>query len=853
MIYNFFYNKRISCILVFLICFIYSSVMSFHFMPVSEGWYTYYSVLINNGVYPYADFCYLFSPLYIYLISFFTNIFGYDIYLLRILGCFFFSFIGISLFLLLSQLFERWIAMIGAIVGALYLQSEAPQVFYDYVRLMDIFSTLTTFFLIISLKKILCNDDKFIDFVAITGVLCSCFILVKQNMGLIFWAYVIVAYFLTGIYLKKTQKFFVKTIGVFILATLILPLLTILWMHFSGALNAFLNSSGNDAIAAKGGMRAILFNWLINNSDDFYYRVPKALFLATVIISAKYIHFKFASTKKVVNHISMQYLFTCLYLIGFCVFLFFEPVARYFITIKHISINPYTIFMTACFLLLFFFSLMRKNYLGNTINEENFLITIVLGAYFSISYGCGTSGGLAEGQASIGLSLLVCMIFHYINFHFPFSKLIFIFMTAFIVLFCLNSSDKKMINSYNWWGCNDSSIWDSKYYSHIPKLKYLALSQQQVNLYDDIYDIIQKNSTSTDTMIVFPHIPIFYALNNRPDTGIYCKVQWFDVVNDKSIDNDIRILKEKNPKIVLIYDTASVAYEAHEKLFRKGKRSATRRLREFLYNLVYEKGYTYYGTFFSENNKIKLFILNSNDHKTIDLYASGDGSIEKPYILDSTDQMKMFARMVNEGRTFDGMYFRLGADIDYKGSYIRPIGVDSQNAHFDGFFNGDGYTIKNFNIVSDGDAGLFDCIGGVVYNINLLSGFIKGSRCGAIACKNFENRGFVVNCYSDVSINGGIVNGIVSDLFGSGISNTVYSGQVSGLQIPNSRGSNYYDTNKPGSYLNDAILNYNVYNLASNSTVVEKKLNLNYWETISDRRISHYKAYYKESKCFDEE
>ena len=64
--------------------------------PLPEGWYTYYAQCIHNGSLPYRDFEFLFAPLYIYLISFFTSIFGYDLIYLRIFGIIIFSIIGIE-------------------------------------------------------------------------------------------------------------------------------------------------------------------------------------------------------------------------------------------------------------------------------------------------------------------------------------------------------------------------------------------------------------------------------------------------------------------------------------------------------------------------------------------------------------------------------------------------------------------------------------------------------------------------------------------------------------------------------------------------------------------------------------
>lgn len=55
-----------------------AAVLSGRTMPFAEGWYTYYAQCINRGEVLYKDFDYLFTPLYISLISLLTRIFGYE-------------------------------------------------------------------------------------------------------------------------------------------------------------------------------------------------------------------------------------------------------------------------------------------------------------------------------------------------------------------------------------------------------------------------------------------------------------------------------------------------------------------------------------------------------------------------------------------------------------------------------------------------------------------------------------------------------------------------------------------------------------------------------------------------------
>ena len=139
---------RIGFWAAFFCCAFFAALLSFRTMPVSEGWYTEYAWQINHGNLPYRDFEYLFFPLYLFVISFYTRIFGYSILALRILGVVVFGCIGGALYCIFAKIFDNFSALIASVASAFYLQSEVAQVFYDYIRFHDLFAFLATYVLI---------------------------------------------------------------------------------------------------------------------------------------------------------------------------------------------------------------------------------------------------------------------------------------------------------------------------------------------------------------------------------------------------------------------------------------------------------------------------------------------------------------------------------------------------------------------------------------------------------------------------------------------------------------------------------------------------------------------------------
>lgn len=116
---------------------------------------------------------------------------------------------------------------------------------------------------------------------------------------------------------------------------------------------------------------------------------------------------------------------------------------------------------------------------------------------------------------------------------------------------------------------------------------------------------------------------------------------------------------------------------------------------------------------------------------------TGEGTLNNPYIITTSQQLADFAYMVNNGTSYSGNYIKLAADIDLNygstvtdasASYIqwKPIGGDSKA--FQGNFDGANHTVKGLYINSSCSyAGLFGLINGssaVVKNVSV-QGYMK--------------------------------------------------------------------------------------------------------------------------------
>lgn len=101
------------------------------------------------------------------------------------------------------------------------------------------------------------------------------------------------------------------------------------------------------------------------------------------------------------------------------------------------------------------------------------------------------------------------------------------------------------------------------------------------------------------------------------------------------------------------------------------------------------------------------------DNQIANKFNSGTGKKDDPYVIANAQQLAYFGKLVDDGKTFEGEYVVLGADINLEGYdkdtnerlSFNPIGCGYTNgttnsgnkpgASFKGTFDGQGYTISN--------------------------------------------------------------------------------------------------------------------------------------------------------------
>ena len=198
------------------------------------------------------------------------------------------------------------------------------------------------------------------------------------------------------------------------------------------------------------------------------------------------------------------------------------------------------------------------------------------------------------------------------------------------------------------------------------------------------------------------------------------------------------------------------------------------------------------------NAKIGDNIVKSFDLKAIPVFLSGEGTSDSPYLINNTEDFVKLASFVNTtGNDYKGVSFRLTNDLDFGGQTITmiagaPVGKANERK-FQGIFDGDGKTIKNFvyeyagqtTAVYNGNdkIGIIGILGEAGILRNLTSeGRFKGMRMvgGLVG----ELYGRVENCVNRTSVTvtgsegGGGITGKAHP--GAHIENCVNHGDVTG-------------------------------------------------------------------------
>lgn len=424
------------------------------------------------------------------------------------------------------------------------------------------------------------------------AVLCGIFVaaecMVKQSTGMLMIVYVLIFLLFSAIVLKN-KNFLRSFLGALIGLIFAFSILLI-FLLATGSFEGFVECCFKSALAAKGGLINELFRWIPTAWPSFWSERIQVLLLAVIIEFmielAK--HRQSLQSEKNLSFVVVGITGFILILISW-LFVHSYTLATMADAQYNNNLPAFAFFTCSIAFFIFAFYLIirfiKKD--ENDISKGNlFLLFPVLGVIFTQGYGVGMSGGLVSSQTAIGFGLLVAFCLQMaMNAGTPVLLTSISIFSAFLMATFIG---QKSVETYNWWGLTQGSIWEHTESVDVPLLQGIKVRPTDKAYYETVYQDVVENTEADDTIFAFPHCPIFYTITNR-HSNTYSQVQWFDVSSSQAIEEDIITLRENPPKVIIYANVPDSVYEGHESSFQTYQ---TREMRDFLVNeLIPENDY----------------------------------------------------------------------------------------------------------------------------------------------------------------------------------------------------------------------------------------------------------------------
>lgn len=144
-------------------------------------------------------------------------------------------------------------------------------------------------------------------------------------------------------------------------------------------------------------------------------------------------------------------------------------------------------------------------------------------------------------------------------------------------------------------------------------------------------------------------------------------------------------------------------------------------------------------------------------------YLDGIGTRASPYVIRNVEDLKTLRKFVNAGNSYSSKYFIQTQDIDLQDDIWRVSIGNAEDTPFNGYYEGNGHTIKNLHLLGKEHAGLFGYLGGVVCDLSV-DGVVEGETyAGGIVGKTISGRALLLNCYSQTDVSAEYAGGLVGE------------------------------------------------------------------------------------------
>lgn len=650
-----------------------------------DGWYNLYAQDILDGRIPYRDFHFLMPPIFLYAWTLLQKVFGNYIIVFHVASVVCKCLFAGTIYHTFTRFFNYKISLIGSLTSAIVMLvacfDNCTFSYNEFVSLICII--LINIF--ISFTDKLYKDNKVSNlYVIFLALINTILFFTKQTHGIVVPCGFFVLF--TILILVKTDlKTYLKALGIYILTSLFTAIIICLPLLHSEFVSSYIQNVFGGT-SAKGTIISILALPLKLVSEYMYiwpvFIVGCGIFVMYVlkkysVVNSMQTKEKDEPSKYIPN---MLIIFLCCIMSIICAVLFNKIFACKYHLLQIIpnvdriinqmgAISQYVTFFTALFYFIRF--LVTKD---NHDAKRMILFSILIMMAISIAFSRAT---LYDSYYLYGA--VVALLLNYKSKILPFFEILSIFL---IIALTFLITEMKLVRPFAFHGYWSLNIETERKISKLHSLKGFKLSKQEVDIYEDLYDTINKYLDSNDKIFTFINNTLFYnLLGRKPFYNDYYNLYW-----DVSPDKDAKVIYDQLntdvldalPKAIIYFENPEWNIVLHEKFFRKGnKNNFQRKIDVLMKRKIISDEYIVVKNFNSEdfyknNSKISAAykILNTKKNDLENLY--------KEYNYD---------------KNFDINKYNKISDLENEISVYKKQ-IKHKSSDLDRYFLDDGFNLK---------------------------------------------------------------------------------------------------------------------------------------------------------------
>jgi hypothetical protein len=564
-----------------LVLFCFLSFIYNRFLPAQDAWFPNYAEMIKEGHMPYRDFYCVIQPIPL-LISRFLVEWSDKLIYFRYYACAERLALACSLYWMLRAQFSRFSSFVGTVASVIVVSSSAVDALFSYFITCLLFSVVA----LGALARAVADGPGRGRFFIISGLFLALSFYTKQSYG----GMIGISFFLILALVSRSWMLFFQSLVKIGTGFSLVGLPLSLGLLLGGLSSDYLIEVYCNVVAQKGGPSAIL--------TGFFSRLNLTPYLIVVSLTAGVLALLFISgvlklrrpeSTNPKNETLLFYGTVILFLLALILPLRFVDVVVPWMVESRIYISLLylvpLVFYAVVALLVFILLNRRRMFEGGATCNRGLLVMTV-GSLAGL-YAMGMSYEISANAMLPALGIVLAFVIDFFQLG---RRRVMVYLAVFAAVFLVFvGGTKKYLNSYWWYGWEDTSLHPSGY-SRIPQFAGFNLDPDEVEIYDHVVDLIEKNVGPREQLFTFPNCPMFNYLTHHPQPT-FAPSHYFDVSPD-SIDETDAARLLRNPPRMIIWLRASPAELAVQELsFRGGHRSGYSEMEDALKKLTLSGGY----------------------------------------------------------------------------------------------------------------------------------------------------------------------------------------------------------------------------------------------------------------------